>query len=163
MMKPMSRRAVISVRCWVLFGALGLYAVHGIAAASAVPSTHQYPDFSGSWINDRGSVVHLHPSQGLLSGVYQTNLGQPDKGQKFPLTGFIQGDLIAFTVNFTGYGSMTSWAGQLSEDPNGPYIRTLWHLTRDIEDPMEEANLWRSITAGASDFRPLPNPQLPNR
>ena len=162
MMKPVYRQAWFTVQYAIVLCALGLYAVSGAAAAPNIPSSHQNPEFSGSWANDRGSVVHLYPSKGLLSGVYQTNLGQPDKGQKFPLTGFVQGDLIAFTVNFAGYGSMTSWAGQLSEDSDGPYIRTLWHLTRDVEDEMEDANLWRSITAGASDFRPLANPPLTN-
>ena len=121
------------------------------------------PAFSGPWVNDRGSVVHLSPSDGLLTGFYQTNVGQPNISQRFPLTGFIQGDLITFSVNFTGYGSMTTWAGQLSEDSDGPFLRTLWHLTRDIEDEMEDADLWRSITAGASNFRPLSNPPLPNQ
>ena len=111
--------------------------------------------FSGAWQNDRGSQVVLNPANGLLLGHYQTNVGQPDKSQKFPLTGFTQGDQITFTVSFTGYGSMTSWTGQLSEDKDGTYIRTLWHLTRDVEDAAEDNDLWKSITAGASDFRPI--------
>jgi hypothetical protein len=53
---------------------------------------------------------------------------------------------------------MTSWSGQLSKDERGDYIRTLWHLTRDIEDGQEDTDLWRSITAGASQFRRLPAP-----
>ncbi len=109
--------------------------------------------FEGQWINDRNSAVTLTESGGLLSGHYQTALGQPDKSKRFPLTGFVQGDQITFTVNFKSYGSMTSWTGQLSEDETGPYIRTLWHLTRDVEDAAENDDLWKSITAGASEFR----------
>lgn len=112
--------------------------------------------FLGVWQNDRGSVVNFTSTKEILSGYYQTQLGQPDKSQKFPLTGFVQGDLITFTVNFTGYGSITSWSGQLSKDERGDYIRTLWHLTRDVEDDQEKTDLWRSITAGASDFRRMP-------
>lgn len=112
--------------------------------------------FLGVWQNDRGSVVNFTSTKEILSGYYQTQLGQPDKSQKFPLTGFVQGDLITFTVNFTGYGSITSWSGQLSKDERGDYIRTLWHLTRDIEDGQEDTDLWHSITAGASDFRRMP-------
>lgn len=114
--------------------------------------------FAGVWQNERGSIVGFTRTKDILSGYYQTQLGQPDKSQKFPLTGFVQGDLITFTVNFTGYGSMTSWSGQLSKDERGDYIRTLWHLTRDIEDGQEDTDLWRSITAGASQFRRLPAP-----
>jgi hypothetical protein len=92
-------------------------------------------------------------TDGLLSGHYQTALGQPDKSKKFPLTGFVEGDQITFTVNFKGYGSLTSWTGQLTRDEEGDYIRTLWNLTREVEDAAEDDDLWKSITSGASDFR----------
>ena len=110
--------------------------------------------FDGTWENDRGSEVNFSVNDGKVSGLYQTNVGQPDKNQEFPLTGFVQGDQITFTVNFGKYGSMTSWTGQLTADDTGPYIRTLWHLTRNVPDAEEDADLWKSITAGASNFRP---------
>ena len=109
--------------------------------------------FSGIWENDRGSHVTFKLMDGKLSGFYQTNVGQPDKTQKFPLTGFVEGDQITFTVNFKSYGSMTSWTGQLTQNETEPYIRTLWHLTRDVADDKEDDDLWKSITSGASDFK----------
>lgn len=109
--------------------------------------------FSGQWVNDRNSAVSFTEEDGLLSGFYQTALGQPDKSKKFPLTGFVEGDQITFTVNFKGYGSLTSWTGQLTQDETGPYIRTLWNLTCDVADEKEDEDLWNSITSGASDFR----------
>ena len=109
--------------------------------------------FEGQWVNDRDSAVMFEVTDGLLSGHYQTALGQPDKSKKFPLTGFVEGDQITFTVNFKGYGSMTSWTGQLTSDEEGDYIRTLWNLTRDVEDAAEDDDLWKSITSGASEFR----------
>ncbi len=125
-----------------------------VLMSSACAQAQERPSlFDGQWINDRDSAVTFTESGGLLSGHYQTALGQPDKSKRFALTGFMQGDQITFTVNFKGYGSMTSWTGQLSEDENGPYIRTLWHLTRDVEDAAEDDDLWKSITAGASEFR----------
>ena len=115
--------------------------------------------FEGIWQNDRGSQVTFkavgQDAGGVLSGIYQTNVGQPDKSQSFPLTGFVEGDQISFIVNFKGYGSMTAWVGQLSVDTRGPYFNTLWHLTRDVEDALEDDDLWGSITAGASTFRPI--------
>jgi len=109
--------------------------------------------FAGQWVNDRNSAASFTVEEGLLSGFYQTALGQPDKSKKFPLTGFVEGDQITFTVNFKGYGSLTSWTGQLTQDETGPYIRTLWNLTRDVADEEEDDDLWNSITSGASDFR----------
>lgn len=113
--------------------------------------------FEGVWMNERGSAVTFTQAKAdeAITGYYQTALGQPDKSKRFPLTGFTQGDQITFTVNFKGYGSLTSWTGQMSEDMKGPYIQTLWHLTRDVTDDEEPEDMWGSITSGAATFRPL--------
>lgn len=110
---------------------------------------------SGEWVNERGSSVNFTETDGVLSGYYNTKLGNPDPASRFPLTGFIEGDQLTFTVNFKGYGSLTSWTGQISEDVDGPFIRTLWHLTRDVPDAEEAADLWSSIIAGNAKFRPV--------
>lgn len=106
-------------------------------------------------MNERGSSVTFSNTNGLLSGYYNTQLGNPDPATRFPLTGFKEGDQLTFTVNFKGYGSLTSWTGQMSEDTDGVYIRTLWHLTRDVADKEEADDLWSSIIAGPATFRPV--------
>ena len=136
-----------------MFRTLLLSSIFFSSCAQAQDNPDSQDPFSGQWINDRNSAVSFTNNDGLLSGYYQTALGEPDKSKKFPLTGFVEGDQITFTVNFKGYGSLTSWTGQLTEDENGPYIRTLWNLTRDVEDGLEDDDLWSSITSGASDFR----------
>ena len=130
--------------------------IFGFLFSSCAQAQDTQPNlFEGQWVNDRDSAVMFEVNDGLLSGHYQTALGQPDKSKKFPLTGFVEGDQITFTVNFKGYGSLTSWTGQLTRDEKGAYIRTLWNLTRDVADEQEDDDLWQSITSGASDFRPL--------
>lgn len=121
----------------------------GCATASADDS-----ELAGVWVNERGSAVTFRQKDGLLSGYYNTQLGNPDPSSRFPLTGFVEGDQLTFTVNFKGYGSLTSWTGQMGENADGPYIRTLWHLTRDVPDAEEEEDLWSSIISGAATFRP---------
>jgi len=133
-----------------------LTAIAMIAMSSCAQAQDLEPNlFEGQWVNDRNSAVMFEVNDGLLSGHYQTALGQPDKSKKFPLTGFVEGDQITFTVNFKDYGSLTSWTGQLTTDERGAYIRTLWNLTRDVDDKQEDDDLWQSITSGASDFRPV--------
>lgn len=111
-------------------------------------------ELDGLWINEAGSAVNIQVAKdGSLSGYYQTELGQPDADSQFDLTGWAQGDVVAFSVSFTEFGSITSWSGQLSEDDQGEFIRTLWQHTRDIADADEAEDLWRSITAGAATFR----------
>ena len=130
---------------------LGSVIAASLASCAQAQETDDF--FTGQWINDRDSAVMFTVKDGLLSGHYQTALGQPDKSKKFPLTGFAEGDQITFTVNFKGYSSLTSWTGQLTKDEEGDYIRTLWNLTRDVEDAKEADDMWSSITSGASDFR----------
>ncbi|WP_298915125.1 avidin/streptavidin family protein [uncultured Algimonas sp.] len=124
-----------------------------LLAVSAPDLAHAH-DLNGLWVNEAGSAVELNVSEGgTVSGHYRTELGKPDADAPFTLIGWVQGDVIAFTVSFTGYDSITSWSGQLSEDEDGDFIRTLWHHTRDIVEEDEADHLWRSITAGAATFR----------
>ena len=151
MLKHMCRVRLL----WAFFWILGLHPGLGMAAETITTEKLKNPEFSGSWVNDRGSVVHLFPSNGLVNGFYQTNLGQPDMSQRFPLTGFIQGDLITFTVNLQLQFD-DNWAGQLSGSDGRSF--TLWHLTRDIADEIEDANLWRSSPPRkqlSSPFQPV--------
>jgi hypothetical protein len=133
------------------FGLLGCAVLLGACTAGAQESA---PDVTGVWVNERGSAVTFTHTDGLLSGYYNTQLGNPDPASRFPLTGFMEGDQLTFTVNFKGYGSLTSWTGQISEDAGGPFIRTLWHLTRDVPDAEEADDMWSSIIAGSAKFRP---------
>ncbi len=126
-----------------------------LLAACSAGAQDAAPDVTGEWANERGSSVTFVETDGLLSGYYNTQLGNPDPASRFPLTGFIEGDQMTFTVNFKGYGSLTSWTGQMSEDADGPFIRTLWHLTRDVPDAEEPDDMWSSIIAGSAKFRPV--------
>jgi len=112
------------------------------AACAQAQDTQRAPGFNGAWENDMGSLATFAVKDGEVRGTYQTNVGEPDKSQSFPLIGFAQGDQITFTVNFKAYGSMTAWTGQLILDNEGvPTIRTLWHLTNDIEDAKEKDDI----------------------
>ncbi|WP_427453178.1 avidin/streptavidin family protein [Litorimonas sp. WD9-15] len=129
--------------------------INAIILSSCANANAEDVEITGIWANERGSAVTFTEADGLLSGYYNTQLGNPDPAARFPLTGFIEGDQVTFTVNFKGYGSLTSWTGQMSEDADGPYIRTLWHLTRDVPDAEEDDDLWSSIIAGNAVFRPI--------
>lgn len=117
----------------------------------------------GQWVNDRGSAVIFECAvtggAGRLSGHYNTNVGAPDKGQRFPLTGWVNEDNVSFTVSFKGYGSITAWVGQIEVVNGHSQLKTLWHLSRNIPDENEADDMWQSVTAGASVFtRPAATP-----
>ena len=113
------------------------------------------PNFEGKWKNRLDSEMELFvdPSGDLL-GKYRTGVGRPTPGEEFDLKGFVSGDLLVFCVNFGQYGSLTSWAGQHTRDPNGnEVIYTLWHLARNVKDADEPDELWAGILAGANEYR----------
>ena len=116
------------------------------------------PDFEGTWYNQHGSEMLLRvESNGKLTGKYKTKVGAPGDEEEFDLSGFVSDDLIAFTVNFGKYGSLTSWAGQMTEE-NGAdrRIDTLWHLSQNIKDTEEPEKLWASILSGCDVFQRTP-------
>lgn len=102
-------------------------------------------DFTGTWTNERGSVMVLDHHGNQLVGTYRTGVGDPDKAEAFVLTGFAFGAQATFSVDFSRYGSMTSWVGFVE----GGALKTLWQLVR-VPDTADEA--WSSIRAGASTF-----------
>ena len=117
-------------------------------------------DFSGKWHNQHTSEMDLAVApSGTISGIYRTGVGAPMPGEPFPVVGFCSDDLIAFSVDFGKYGSLTSWVGQVILDAeNNERIDTLWHLTKNIADSDEPKNMWATILAGADTFRRGPHP-----
>lgn len=142
------------MRYLILTSLFGLSLLGLTSCAQAAETNPKTEDclVAGQWINERGSAVTLSCDGDKLMGVYNTNVGQPDKGQSFPLTGWAEGDTVSFTVNFKGYGSITAWVGQIETAAGTEQLKTLWHLTRDIDDAAETDDMWKSITSGASNF-----------
>lgn len=112
-------------------------------------------NFDGRWTNKLGSSMELEVDQnsGMVSGEYRTAVGEPEPGESFSITGFVQGDLLAFCVNFAEHSSLAAWTGQATSDNGQEVIRTLWHLANDVEDPLEPMNLWGSTRTGSDEFR----------
>jgi hypothetical protein len=110
-------------------------------------------DFSGKWINELHSEMELVITGNGVTGVYRTHVGQPKPTEAFPLVGFVTGDMISFTVNFGKYGSLTAWVGQHTEPKPGNYaIRTLWQLSKNVQDQDEPEQLWGSVLTGSNLF-----------
>jgi len=125
---------------------------------SSIVSTTDAPvpsvNFNGKWRNELNSEMELTvDAAGLISGKYRTGVGSPSPVEEFDLVGFASGDLIAFTVNFGNYGSLTSWSGQHTVQGGGERIKTMWHLAKNVEDANEPSSLWGAVLTGADTFR----------
>jgi hypothetical protein len=101
---------------------------------------------SGIWMTDGGSRLDLRIDGTKVSGYYSSAHGQPKPDERFPVTGFINGDLIGFVCSWEKYQSVTSWCGRYERLPDGrECIKTVWHLGRLFADkvhavPTEEAS-----------------------
>ena len=111
-------------------------------------------NFDGTWTNRLGSVMELKVDEStrMVSGEYRTAVGEPDPDEVFAITGFVQGDLLTFCVDFDHHSSLAAWTGQATSDNGQLVIRTLWHLVNDVEDPLEPMNIWGSIRTGSDEF-----------
>lgn len=128
--------------------------------ANAAPALAH--DMDGVWINEGGSVMIVEADEnGQLSGRYCSELGRVEPDSCAPLTGWVTGDVVGFSVRFDPPGSVTSWSGQLGEDERGLFLRTLWHLSRDVADNEEAERLWESVISGYAVFRPAPKAHTP--
>ena len=109
-------------------------------------------DFSGKWKNPLGSSMELKVRGNKVSGTYRTGVGAPGSMEEFPLVGFVNGDILGFTVLWGKYGSITSWVGQHTASKKKDRIDTMWHLVKNIDEESERQNVWGSYLTGANSF-----------
>jgi hypothetical protein len=128
-----------------------LSAFSKIQTPYGAPSRHS--ELQRHMVNELGSKMELRVSKtGEVAGTYRTAVGNPPKDEESDLRGFASGDLLAFTVNFGVYGSLTSWAGQHTEEDQGAVIKSMWILARNIEDQNEPGQLWGAVLTGYNNF-----------
>lgn len=114
---------------------------------------------SGTWHNQHASEMDITISAtGKVTGKYRTAVGVPQPSDTFELVGFSAGDLIAFTVDFGRYQSLTAWVGQHVMHDGVEKIETMWHLAVKIEDREESGWLWAGVRTGSDTFLRGPHP-----
>lgn len=125
--------------------------VHEKAIAKAGAAVGAAVNFAGVWRNQLGSSMDLKIVGSLVSGKYESAVsggGVPVLGE---LVGFVNGDLISFTVNWPT-AAITAWVGQMINDNGFDVITTLWQMTTNIPDANEPTGMWQSIFAGTDRF-----------
>jgi hypothetical protein len=115
----------------------------------ALSGTGAAVDFSGDWVNELQSVMHLTQTNSTLSGTYDSAVSASGGKTTGDLLGYVDGGLISFVVHWRDFQAITAWVGQI--DPSSQTINTLWQMTK-ASDPVSE---WASINAGADYFTRL--------
>jgi len=110
-------------------------------------------EFSGVWYNQHGSVLELDVNEaGRLAGHFEAGVGLTDLGERFPVTGFSCGDLVAFAVNFRGRHSLTCWVGHLLGSGPEQRIETLWQMVVEFPAAHKPDEKWKGTWSGADVF-----------
>lgn len=91
---------------------------------------------SGLWTTQGGSnlKITIDTDSGLVSGLYSTSHGRPDSDAEFPVTGWVNHDLISLCCSWGDFRSMTTWCGRLYEENDRKVIKYMWHLAREFEN-----------------------------
>jgi len=111
-------------------------------------------DFTGSWVNQHGSQLRLQAVGGMITGQFESGVG--DDGQRLwvEITGRYLDDVITFSTVYDQFKSVVSWVGQHTLDNQGAgVINTQWLHATNIPDDAEIEWLWSSNKIGADFFR----------
>jgi hypothetical protein len=73
------------------------------ALRRAIAGSGTYVDFAGRWVNELGSEVVVSQTADHLSGTYESAVSTGGTKTTGDLTGFVDGDLISFTVHWRDY------------------------------------------------------------
>jgi hypothetical protein len=106
---------------------------------------------SGVWHNQHNSEMRLEIDEtGKIAGAFMNGVDAlGDCSETFPLTGFAKDDIFAFCVDFSKYGCMTTWIGQIV-DSESKSFRAMWHM---VADAHQDKRLdWKSIWTGQDEF-----------
>lgn len=111
-----------------------------IGTSGSVNST----DVSGAWVNQLGSRVVFAASGSNLTGTFTNS----ETGTSNALVGFVDGNLIAFSVLFPSTG-ISSWVGEVENLGSTPTMTTLWQMTSGLPSDNEPDG---AIFAGSDTF-----------
>jgi len=109
-------------------------------------------DFTRTWKNELGSEMTVVQTDQALVGKYVSPASGTNQTVEGPLVGWVDGQVISFTVNWTTLPSITTWAGHLVKGDRKDAIETLWQLALTMANPDDPLDLWESVFAGADRF-----------
>ena len=96
-----------------------------------------------------------------IASFYLTKKGSPNSTDRFELTGYINGELLCFMVNFLNkkqnHHSLTAWVGRYVKEDATEKIYTVWHLARKYTDSQtkQKTEIWNTFLTNASVFEKI--------
>ncbi|MER2514198.1 MAG: avidin/streptavidin family protein [Nitrosomonas ureae] len=109
-------------------------------------------DFTGSWKNQHGSRLELKVADGVVTGQFESGVGDGGEVLWVDINGKTVNDIITFNAIYTKYGTIVAWVGQHTESHGTGKIETLWIHATDIDDSEEKESIWSSNRIGSDTF-----------
>jgi hypothetical protein len=136
--------------------------IAAISVPSAVWAAPACNNLKGDWVNQLKStlsITSIDASTGRIEGTYTSPSGTG--GESHTLIGWVNSapsstgkdnvPVVSFSVQWGGYGSITSWTGYCSIRDGAPTITTLWNLTQ-----ANSKFSWDHIVSNSDLFTPKP-------
>ena len=112
-------------------------------------------ELSGDWENQNGSVLRIgRIEDGAFRGSFVSAKGRAARDRGYPVTGLVNGPLVAFAVNFVddddNLSSISNFTGRLEEG----VLHTVWVLARAFEDSgrSKPTQPWNTFLVNADRF-----------
>ena len=120
-------------------------------------------ELSGQWENQNGSILSIDEvSEGTFTGTFVSAKGRAARDRRYAVRGTVNGQLVAFAVNFAEGGpsgseqedanlqSISNFTGRLQ----GDVLHTIWVLARAFEDAerTKPTQPWNTFLVNADRF-----------
>ncbi len=112
-------------------------------------------EISGTWENQNGSLLTIGPVEdGTFEGTFASTKGRAAQGRAYPVWGIVNGELLAFSVDFQNgddnLHSICSFSGRLHDG----VLHTVWVVAREFEDAEQTkpTEPWNTFLTNADHF-----------
>lgn len=110
-------------------------------------------DLSGSWTNQNKSRLELQVTDGVVSGRFESGVGDDGETLWEDISGRAHGDLITFNVVYEKYGTIVTWLGQHTDENGVGKLKCHWLHATNVPDEQEKKWMWYSNRIGFDEFR----------
>ena len=112
-------------------------------------------ELEGVWQNQNGSLLRIDEVRdGAFGGAFQSAKGRAARDRLYPVQGTVNGNLVAFAVNFVDEDANLHSISNFSGRVEGDVLHTVWVLARAFEDAEQRkpTQPWNTFLINADRF-----------
>ncbi|MEM1369876.1 MAG: avidin/streptavidin family protein [Cyanobacteria bacterium P01_H01_bin.15] len=107
---------------------------------------------TGTWVNTKSSVLTITQHGNEIKGTFDSGVSDGCQVINAPVTGWVNGDRVAFAATYEIFGTVVAWVGQIKNEPGNPTMDAHFLHESDIPEGQEKENLWLSTRTGSDQF-----------